>query len=467
MNSKEIEERSGLMRSNIRFYEQEGLLQPQRLPNGYRDYSEEDLQQLLKIRLLRTVGLPLEEIRAVQAGALPLRDALADYHPALEEEAQSLTQRQALCERLTREEADYATLDAERYLQSMDASAPPQEDAVPSLQAPWQRFFARMFDLFFCHCLLLLTVPLFVHTSPATQTGSALVWLAGVLDVGLMFLVEPLLLHWWGTTPGKWLMGLEIRDGDGAKLSLAAAYSRTGWLLWYGLGLGVPLVDLWRLWRSYDECTNGKALPWEEGESQTRRDGHIWRFALPFVCGAVLLGLLVTAVQWSAMPPHRGELTRQEFVGNYNALARFHGLDTAGWRLTTNGSWGEIPDHEVYASARWEYPDVTFTERDGRLVGVEFLQAFQDDAMPFAPQDEVQLAILAYIQGRGGLVQQELKEQLEAFAQQPFQPFSAEIQGITIHWEVDMEGYLDAGIVLVPTEKDEMRRCSMRLTLHE
>ena len=467
MNSKEIEERSGLMRSNIRFYEQEGLLQPQRLPNGYRDYSEEDLQQLLKIRLLRTVGLSLEEIRSVQAGEIPLTDALAACAPTLEAEAQSLAQRQALCERLTREAADYATLDAERYLQSMDASAPPQEDAVPSLQAPWQRFAARMFDLFFCHCLLLLTIPLFVHTSPVTQTGSGLVWLAGVLDLGLMFFVEPLLLHWWGTTPGKRLMGLEIRDADGAKLSLAAAYSRTGWLLWYGLGLGAPLVDLWRLWRSYAECTDGKALPWEEDESQTRRDAHPWRFALPFVCGAALLGLLVTAVQWSSLPPHRGELTRQEFVGNYNALARFHELDTAGGRLTTNGSWGVIPDHEIHIPSHWEYPAVTFTERDGYLVGVEFLQEFQDDEIPLLAQDEMLLAILAYTQGRGGLFQQELMEQLDSFAEHPFQPFSATIQGVTIQWEVDMEGYLDAGILPVPTREDEPRHCSLRLTLHE
>ena len=35
---KQMEERSGMSRANIRFYEAEGLLCPARQENGYRDY---------------------------------------------------------------------------------------------------------------------------------------------------------------------------------------------------------------------------------------------------------------------------------------------------------------------------------------------------------------------------------------------------------------------------------------------
>ena len=61
MNIKEIEERSGLTRANIRYYEQEGLLAPARRENKYRDYSEEDLETLLRIALLRNLGFSLDE----------------------------------------------------------------------------------------------------------------------------------------------------------------------------------------------------------------------------------------------------------------------------------------------------------------------------------------------------------------------------------------------------------------------
>ena len=41
MTIKDVEERTGLSRSNIRFYEKEKLIEPSRNENnGYRDYSE-------------------------------------------------------------------------------------------------------------------------------------------------------------------------------------------------------------------------------------------------------------------------------------------------------------------------------------------------------------------------------------------------------------------------------------------
>ena len=49
MTIKEIEELAGMPRANIRYYEKEGLLNPERDVNGYREYSEKDLLILKKI----------------------------------------------------------------------------------------------------------------------------------------------------------------------------------------------------------------------------------------------------------------------------------------------------------------------------------------------------------------------------------------------------------------------------------
>ena len=51
MTVKEVEERTGLPRANIRYYESEGLIHPARGENGYRDYRQEDVDTLLKIKL--------------------------------------------------------------------------------------------------------------------------------------------------------------------------------------------------------------------------------------------------------------------------------------------------------------------------------------------------------------------------------------------------------------------------------
>ena len=56
MHIKDVEQRTGLSRANIRYYEQEGLVHPARRKNGYRDYSPDDLETLLRIRLLRRLG---------------------------------------------------------------------------------------------------------------------------------------------------------------------------------------------------------------------------------------------------------------------------------------------------------------------------------------------------------------------------------------------------------------------------
>ena len=53
MTIREIEALSGVTRANIRFYESQGLLTPNSMENGYRDYTRSDLDTLHKIRTLR------------------------------------------------------------------------------------------------------------------------------------------------------------------------------------------------------------------------------------------------------------------------------------------------------------------------------------------------------------------------------------------------------------------------------
>ena len=52
MTIKEVETILEIPRATIRFYEKEGLFHPQRGANGYRDYSDEDVDRLKKIIIL-------------------------------------------------------------------------------------------------------------------------------------------------------------------------------------------------------------------------------------------------------------------------------------------------------------------------------------------------------------------------------------------------------------------------------
>ncbi len=48
MKIKQVEELVGITSKNIRFYEERGLLTPERAENGYREYHEENIKTLKK-----------------------------------------------------------------------------------------------------------------------------------------------------------------------------------------------------------------------------------------------------------------------------------------------------------------------------------------------------------------------------------------------------------------------------------
>ena len=120
MKINEVEALVGITKKSIRFYEEEGLLCPQRnSENGYRNYSEADVDALRKIKALRKLGLPLEEIRSLQQGRLTLADALHRHRITLERESENLRQAQILCTRLEDAAATLSALDAQSVLTEM------------------------------------------------------------------------------------------------------------------------------------------------------------------------------------------------------------------------------------------------------------------------------------------------------------------------------------------------------------
>ena len=78
MKILDVESKTGLTRANIRFYEKEGLLEVERSKNGYRDYTEEDVDNLLKIKLLRHLSVTVDEIAQLQQNEVTLSEVLKE-----------------------------------------------------------------------------------------------------------------------------------------------------------------------------------------------------------------------------------------------------------------------------------------------------------------------------------------------------------------------------------------------------
>ncbi|KAF5996454.1 MerR family transcriptional regulator [Streptomyces mirabilis] len=57
MRIGELSRRTGASPRALRYYEEQGLLSPTRLPSGYREYGERDVMTVRRIRVLLSAGL--------------------------------------------------------------------------------------------------------------------------------------------------------------------------------------------------------------------------------------------------------------------------------------------------------------------------------------------------------------------------------------------------------------------------
>lgn len=121
MKISEVEERVGITKKNIRFYEAQGLLEPGRNhENGYREYSDEDVRTLEQIKLLRKLGLPLEEIRMMQSGHATVADSMRRHLVTLQREQQNVIESIRFCEIMQAQETMLSELNAQQILQQME-----------------------------------------------------------------------------------------------------------------------------------------------------------------------------------------------------------------------------------------------------------------------------------------------------------------------------------------------------------
>ena len=117
----EVETLVNITKKNIRFYEEQGLLSPQRnTENGYRNYNEEDVQTLRQIKLLRKLGVPIEEIRQMLLGVHTLSDGMRRHLISLEREKQNLEHSISFCRNLQVMDTSISSLEIERFLGEME-----------------------------------------------------------------------------------------------------------------------------------------------------------------------------------------------------------------------------------------------------------------------------------------------------------------------------------------------------------
>ena len=118
MKINEVEAAVGVTKKNIRFYEEEGLITPSREPgNGYRSYSQADVERLRRIKL----DVPLAEIREMLEGRKTLAEGMALQLERLSTRRKDLNEAIGFCEVLEKDTVSLNELDVEQTLARLAA----------------------------------------------------------------------------------------------------------------------------------------------------------------------------------------------------------------------------------------------------------------------------------------------------------------------------------------------------------
>lgn len=439
MTIKDMELQTGLARANIRYYEAEGLITPERAENGYRDYSQEDAETLLRVKLLRALGLTVGQIKAVVRGETELDAALSARIAAIQKEKTALDRAGEIAGQIRQAHAQFRTLDARPYLDEMQTERVLERDTLPKEHFPWQRFFARLLDAQIYRSLWVLILPALGFNMLKSSRGSVL--FLELLTLGTMFLLEPLLLSRFGTTPGKWLFGLRVTSPDGRRLTYAEGRERTAYLFWYGIRLNLPFFRLYRLYVSYTDEQQEKELPWEDRSEQTIRDHAGWRFAAAAALAVLLIAGGVLRVLLPYGPTHRGELTIAQFAENYNTILRqFGDYDV---ELDETGRWQEESEFSmdggtVSVAFGERYPQLEYQTENGVLTGIVYhAEGGEADSWISIPSGSVmQYALFAFAGAEKGhiLLDKPLQTAASELCDSVFSEYHTVVDGVAVDY---------------------------------
>ena len=481
MTIQEVERQSGMTRANIRFYEEKGLLTPQRQPNGYRDYSAADVETLRRVLLLRSLDISIDTIRALQSGERTLEAVLAERERHWNDAKGRAGDAEALCQRMRQDGAQYATLDAEKYLHPQPEAQrlyhpAEQADQRPYAFTPWRRLFAYNLDYNLCLLLLYAVLELGFHVN-MTKGSGLLSLLYAYLALILQVLIEPWLLHRFGTTPGKAIMGIYIETESGERPSCAQARARTWKRFWYGLGANIPIFGLVRMWqKGYRPCRDCESCAWDSENElvcliHDRKTWRGWIMAAAYA-GCVAVNVLLSSA--AALPPCRGRLTVAQFARNYNMLANYYG-DETNWRLDETGAWEDITPADVFIVRIGDEigrPDWQFTlDADGYIQRAELAADYRNcDGMVWIStlEDQTLLGTLSLVCAQPGVHAWSFAPQriARAFKQQSDTgSVRMTYHGVSIAYDCAYQGFAPAGTALIPVETENEARMHLSIEI--
>ena len=287
----------------------------------------------------------------------------------------------------------------------------------------------------------------------------------------MMVFLEPLFLCTWGTTPGKWLLGLRVTNNTGQKLTYGEGFYRTVQALWSGAGFFIPIVEIFRGYQRYYDCTEGKTMAWEWDSELVLQDEKSWRIFATVGSVAAQFLLILLCGLFISRPVHQGDLTVAQFAESYNRQAELRDM---AYRLDENGHWIEKtrPNGIVINMSSISPADFVYKEENGLLTGLTFSMTVAGDTEAWVPlfTNRRLLAVYTFVQAYDPtpLSTKDISALMQEMAGNPAATASYELYGVRISWQLEYSGYtvIDSTDSLRPQEGADPH-CTMTFTIEK
>ncbi len=464
MKIQEVEQRTGLDRATIRFYETEGLISPVRSDNGYRCYTETEVDTLLKIKLLRQLDINLSIIKDLEQGREDISAVLSCQLDALSDKITGNIRAKYVCEQMQQANLQYKTIDTARYLKMLQI--PECEDAVfceevPLEIHPVRRFFARTIDYAIISAVLNFLLITVFRIRPITQ---GILTLISIIEVAASVLILSAFVHFLGTTPGKWAMGIYVGSIFEERITYSDAIRREIKVFVFGCGLNIPGISLWRYYKSYKKDASGEGNRWNEYTEFYYSDWTVARKALGTILAVVAATLSAVNALENALPQYRGDvITVAQFAENYRDYEKALGIDSK-YVLGNEGKWIQQYDSSgVIVSVQGENFDQNRADfmysydSSGKLYKISYTDSWEDGqflsaAIPYY----CHTAAIALIGSRPGAGYQDLKnaeewvdnlinEQIITDPEKGNYKGDTIVHDVKIAWDIRIENYASIG----------------------
>lgn len=204
-------------------------------------------------------------------------------------------------------------MDEER---AVDAHIEAQREIRSREDQGWARWLSRSLDLFaglavlvvvgFAAAILWLvgvkiagwTLPAFpdwLTAAYADPTANTII--DSAVGVLLLIVLEAIYLSLFGTTPGKWVMGIRVLKLDGKRLNIAAAFGRAFGAHGLGIAFGIPVLNLIAAAINRGQLLSDGKTIWESYSGglthHRKRPVALWWLMIPLViCGNIAIVLL-------------------------------------------------------------------------------------------------------------------------------------------------------------------------------